>query len=60
MWIELFIDENNEVMSFGFNVNGQLGLGHYHDVDVPTEIKNIKAKQIACGVRQSLIIVKND
>ena len=38
------------VHSFGRNAHGQLGLGHYTDVSLPTPIPNLpKIKMISCG-----------
>ena len=36
--------------SFGYNYLGQLGLGHYNDVSIPTPIPNLpKISTISCG-----------
>ena len=54
--LHLFSDIN-EVLSFGSNNYGQLGLGDGEDRNIPTQIpSDIKAKQIACGGQHSMII----
>jgi len=59
----MIIDTDNNVWSFGNNMYGQLGLGNIGygvNRNKPTQIHNIKAKQIACGVKHSLIMDIND
>jgi len=63
----MIIDTDNNVMSFGFNYRGQLGLGdngenveENMDRNKPTQIQDIKAKQIACGDTHSMIIDTNN
>jgi alpha-tubulin suppressor-like RCC1 family protein len=46
----VMIDLENNVSAFGLNLDGQLGLGHYKDRNTPTQIPNIKAKQVASRV----------
>lgn len=56
----MFIDLENNVWSFGYNNNGQLGLGDNIFRDKPVQILNIKAKKIACGGDNSAIIDMNN
>jgi len=58
----IIIDTDSKAMSFGKNEDGQLGLGdNGEDTErnKPTQIPNIKAKQIACGENHSMIIDMN-
>jgi alpha-tubulin suppressor-like RCC1 family protein len=50
------------VYAFGLNENGQLGLGHQRNENVPkrletTQFEGQKIKGIACGAYHSLVIV---
>ena len=60
----MIIDLNDNVWSFGNNEFGQLGLRYYYEendyISTPTQIQNVKAKQIACGGEHSIIIDLND
>ena len=66
----IILDINNKIWSFGFNSNGQLGLGDRISRNIPfrvsfyiegnTEEIGIKIKQISCGVFHSLIIDHDD
>jgi len=59
----MIINTDSNVWSFGTNTFGQLGLGDNGldtDRNIPTQIPNIKAKQIACGEQHSMIIDMND
>ena len=59
----MIINMNDYVWSFGNNEFGQLGFGDNYEEDyisTPTQIQNVKAKQIACGGNHSMIIDLND
>lgn len=60
----IIIDENDEVYSFGYNGRGQLGLGHFNNMNTPTKImienEPFKAKHIYCGGHHTIMIDKND
>ena len=44
------LSNDGTLHSFGFNDNGQLGLGHNDEVSLPTPIPNLpKINQISCG-----------
>ena len=44
------LSDDGIVHSFGRNDNGQLGLGHYNDVYLPTPILNLpQIKEVSCG-----------
>lgn len=47
----------DNVWGFGLNCLGQLGLGDYVDRLVPTQIPNIKAKQVYAGGRYTIITI---
>jgi alpha-tubulin suppressor-like RCC1 family protein len=40
---------NDDILVFGNNAYGQLGLGDYTNRSTPTQIPNIKAKCISAG-----------
>ena len=43
--------------SFGRNFDGQLGLGHYNDVSLPTPIPNLpKISMVSCGSRFAVCV----
>ena len=45
------LSNDGTVYSFGRNFNGELGLGHYNPVSLPTPIPTLpKINQISCGV----------
>ena len=51
------LSNNGKVHSFGKNEAGQLGLGHYNDVSLPTPIPNLpKIIQISCGSYSTVCI----
>ena len=52
----LVIDMDDNVWSRGKNKYGQLGLGHYRDIETFEQIKNIKAKDIIANDYCSFII----
>ncbi len=52
----VLIDMNNNVLSFGNNSFGQLGLGDYINRNVPTKINGIKAKSVSCGKNHTVLI----
>ena len=44
------VSDDGTAHSFGYNCNGELGLGHYDDVSVPTPIPNLPTiNMISCG-----------
>ena len=44
------LSNDGTLYSFGYNGNGALGLGHYHNVSLPTPILNLpKINMISCG-----------
>nr|QBK90262.1 MAG: F-box and regulator of chromosome condensation repeat protein [Pithovirus LCPAC102] len=57
----IIIDENDDLWSFGFNYNGQLGLDHNIDRKIPTKIEfNYKVKSVSCGDNHTIIIDENN
>ena len=53
-----------KVMSWGFNDEGQLGLGHCDDVGVPTFVESLAgiAKdivQVSCGQEHTVVLLSN-
>ena len=54
------VSNEGEVHSFGYNNNGQLGLGHNNNVSLPTPIPNLpKIMEISCGYYFTICIDKN-
>ena len=48
------LDYDGHIYSFGFNCDGNLGLGHQYNMDTPALIENIPLIQdIVCGVHSS-------
>ncbi len=57
---EIYLNQNN-VLSFGNNYSGQLGLGDNVNMNEPTKINNIKAKSVSCGGNHIVLIdIHND
>lgn len=56
----LIIDMDNNIWSIGYNKYGQLGLGDNRDRSIPTQIPNIKAKQLATGMAHHSMIIDMD
>ena len=53
----LFLDSDGNVYSVGFNNHGQLGLGHYNNQNVLTQIPNIPPiKVVSCSANSSYLI----
>lgn len=52
----IIIDLNNDIWTFGYNMNGELGLGDYKNRDVPTKIQRLKAKQVSAGGKHTMFI----
>ena len=52
----VLISLNNDVLSFGRNENGQLGLGDNDIRYTPTILPNIKAKAVSCGDYHTALI----
>ena len=51
------VSDDGEVHSFGYNRNGQLGLGHKNNVSLPTPIPNLpKIMEISCGYEFTVCI----
>ena len=51
---------NGDVLVFGYNDHGQLGLGHNNDVNIPTLLMNDKTiKNIICGGYHTIIYKDN-
>ncbi len=45
---------NNEVYASGYNVNGQLGLGHNADQNLPQKLNLRNIKKIICGFNHTM------
>ena len=57
----LFIDMENILWSFGNNNNGQLGLGHFINKNIPTRVyipDNMPVKDVYAGTYHNFIILK--
>ena len=51
------LSNDGTLHSFGYNAQGQLGLGHYQNVSLPTPISNLpKIKLISCGYNFSVCV----
>ena len=51
------LSNDGTLYSFGYNAEGQLGLGHNNDVSLPTPIPNLpKITQISCGFRFAVCV----
>lgn len=56
----IMVKNDNDVVAFGRNDYGQLGLGHNNVRDEPTLlIKGIFVQQIACGYIHTVILEEN-
>ena len=56
----LIVDTNGKIYSFGFNMNGQLGMGVNMPIIIPKEIPGILAKAVSCGYIHSLVLTMDD
>lgn len=61
----MIIDMNDNVWAFGYNNNGQLGLGNQMIHFSPTQVlpitgQNLKAKAISCGKSHTILIDLNN
>ena len=54
------ITKDNKLYSWGYNYNGQLGLGHNNNVNVPTEIKLANVVSVSCGGDFTIAITKDN
>ena len=50
----MILDINNNILSFGENEFGQLGMGN--NIDIPTKINNIKGDNISACQNHSLLV----
>lgn len=50
-----FIDIDNNIWTFGRNYYGQLGLGDYNDRHIPTQINELKGKEISMSTHTMVI-----
>jgi alpha-tubulin suppressor-like RCC1 family protein len=59
-WHTMIIDLSNNILAFGSNNNGQLGLGNDQERNMPIVLshmgQNIKARSISCGHNYTIII----
>lgn len=60
IYSSFIIDIQNDVLSFGENDLGQLGLGDKKNRHIPKKIQNFKAKSISSGFGHTLFIDMND
>jgi alpha-tubulin suppressor-like RCC1 family protein len=57
----MVIDMNNDILGFGYNESGELGLGDNINRYIPTYMgQNFKAKSISCGQCHTIIIDLDD
>ena len=56
---EIYLYQNN-ILSFGKNDYGQLGLGNNTDRSIPTQINYMKAKYVSCGNSHTVLIDMNN
>jgi len=58
----VMVKKNNDVLVFGANYYGQLGLGHNNDQNNPQNIDAEKYPyaKIACGIRHTVILQDNN
>jgi alpha-tubulin suppressor-like RCC1 family protein len=54
------IDLNSNVITFGYNKHGQLGLGDTQDRNIPMKISNLKVKEISAGRDHTVLIDLNN
>ena len=52
----IIIDMENNVWSFGYNNNGELGLGDNIDRLTPTKIPNLKGEKVSTGIYHTIMI----
>lgn len=51
------LSEDGVVFSFGENVNGQLGFGHFLDASLPSRVPNLpRIEQVACGAFHTVCV----
>src|SRR3990167_296256 len=59
-YYSVFLDEHGSVWTCGYNVHGQLGLGHSNNVATPSKIENIpKMSSISAGYYHTLLLDEN-
>src|SRR3990167_6063137 len=59
-YYSVFLDEHGSVWTCGYNVYGQLGLGHSNNVATPSMIENIpKMSSISAGHYHTLLLDEN-
>ena len=59
-YYSVFLDEHGSVWTCGYNVYGQLGLGHSNNVATPSKIENIpKMSSISAGHYHTLLLDEN-
>jgi alpha-tubulin suppressor-like RCC1 family protein len=56
----ILIDLENNIWTFGDNRCGQLGIGNYIDKNIPTQILNLKVKQVSVGGYTILIDIEDN
>ena len=57
----VILRDNNDILVFGYNDDGQLGLGHYDNQNTPqTLMQGIAIRQIACGCNHTIILQDNN
>jgi alpha-tubulin suppressor-like RCC1 family protein len=56
----MIIDLDDNVLAFGNNVYGQLGLGNTEKINIPTVIQNLKALSVSCGTQHTMMILKSN
>ena len=57
----VILQDDNDVLVFGRNDHGQLGLGHNDDQNKPiTLMQGIPIRQIACGAYHTVILQDNN
>ena len=57
----IILKENNDILVFGYNNNGQLGLGHNESQKLPILLmQKIPICQIACGAYHTVILQDNN
>ena|SRR3990167_9397322 len=59
-YYSVFLDEDGSVWVCGYNLYGQLGLGHYDNTSTPSKIENIpKMSSISAGYYHTLLLDEN-
>jgi len=57
----VILQDDNNVLVFGLNDSGQLGLGHNDDQNKPIILmQGISIRQIACGWEHTVILQDNN